>query len=127
MPKWDITKSFTKGRPTMKEGSILTGLVWMFVLSVLLFWLPLLGPLIAGFVGGKKSGSLGNALWAAFLPGILFAVLMFVFASSLTGMPLLGAVAGSGAFFLSMAGIGPLLLGAVIGGLVATPAQPAAR
>ena len=107
----------------MKEGTILTGLVWMSVLSILLFWLPFLGPLIAGIVGGKKSGGLGNALAAAFLPGILFAVFMFVFASSLTGMPLMGALAGSGAFFLSLAGFGPLLAGAVIGGLIAKP-QP---
>ena len=41
----------------------------MLVLSVLLFWMPILGPLIAGFVGGRKSGSVGNAILAALLPG----------------------------------------------------------
>jgi hypothetical protein len=108
----------------MKEGTILSGLIWMSVLSILLFWLPFLGPLLAGIMGGKKSGGIGNALLAAFLPGILFAIFMFAFAASLTGIPLLGAVAGSGAFLLSLAGFGPLLLGAVVGGLMAKPAQP---
>lgn len=101
------------------SGSILAGMIWMAVLSLLLFWLPLIGPLLAGLVGGKKSGGVGAALAAVFLPGIILAGLLFVFSSVLTGLPVIGVVAGAGVFILIMSGVGPLLLGAVIGGLLA--------
>lgn len=101
------------------KGSIAAGISWMFIISMLLFWLPVLGPLLAGFVGGKKSGGMGNAIMAVFLPGIVFGGIMFVVASSLTGFPLLGAIAGAGGLILSLVHIGPLLLGAIIGGAVA--------
>ena len=102
-----------------KKGSIMSGVIWMFLLSLCLFWLPFLGPLLAGIVGGKKAGGLGNAIAAVFLPGLVVGVLLFLIASSLTGIPLIGAIAGSGAFLLSLAHIGPLLLGAIVGGLIA--------
>ena len=47
---------------------------WMVVLSVLLVWLPGLGPLIAGIVGGKLAGDVLTGLLAALLPGILLAI-----------------------------------------------------
>jgi hypothetical protein len=34
-----------------KKGSVIAGALWMLVISVLLFWLPFIGPLIAGIVG----------------------------------------------------------------------------
>jgi hypothetical protein len=103
---------------TSKKGSIGAGMLWMFLISILLFWLPVVGPFLAGIVGGKKSGGVGNAIIAVFLPGLIVAAVLFVLASSLTGIPLLGAVAGAGGFILSLAHIGPLLLGALIGGLM---------
>ena len=68
-----------------KNGSILSAIIWMFLISLLLFWLPAVGPFIAGVVGGKKAGGIGSAIIAVFLPGIIFGVVLFVFASSLTG------------------------------------------
>ena len=102
-----------------KKGSILAGIVWIFIISLLLFWLPVLGPLIAGAVGGKKSGGVGNALAAVFLQGIVFGILLFFLATAISGMPLIGAVAGAGGFILAIAHIGPLLVGAIIGGILA--------
>jgi hypothetical protein len=102
-----------------KRGSVLSGMLWMSVLSLLLFWLPVLGPFVAGLVGGKKSGGVGEALAAVFLPGILFGFLLFVMATTLSGVPLLGVVAGMGGLVLSLVHIGPLLLGAIVGGLLA--------
>lgn len=90
----------------------------MFILSILLFWMPILGPLIAGFVGGRKAVTLSNAIIAVFLPGIIFGVAFFLFASLLTGIPLLGFIAGAGGLALATAHIGPLLLGAIIGALL---------
>ena len=40
---------------TENKGSITIAILWMLFISVLLFWLPVIGPLIAGLVGGKKA------------------------------------------------------------------------
>lgn len=102
-----------------KPGSIMSAMGWMFLISILLFWLPVAGPLIAGIVGGKKAGGVGNALAAVFLPGLIFAVALFALATTLTGIPLLGVVAAAGGFALSVAHVGPLLVGAIVGGVLA--------
>ena len=91
----------------------------MFIISLLLFWLPVVGPLIAGVVGGKKSGGIVNALAAVFLPGIVFGILLFFLTTIITGMPLIGAVAGAGGLILAIAHVGFLLVGAIIGGILA--------
>jgi hypothetical protein len=75
--------------------------------------------LIAGFVGGKKSGGVGAAIAAVFLPAIIFAIVLFSVAASLTSMPVIGAIAGAGGLILALAHIGPMLVGAIIGGAVA--------
>jgi len=103
----------------VKQGSLVSAMVWMFVISILLFWLPVLGGLIAGFVGGQKAGSVGNAILAVFLPGIIFFVAIFLLAASLIGIPLLGLAAGMGGLWLSVLHVGPLLVGAIIGGATA--------
>lgn len=100
-------------------GSLIAGMIWMAVISILLFWLPVIGPLLAGIVGGKKAGGVGNGILAVILPAIILAGLLFFFGSALTGIPVLGMIAGMGVFVLMMAGIGPLLIGAIIGGALA--------
>lgn len=101
------------------KGSILLGTLWMIVLSLLLAWLPGFGPLIAGIVGGKVAGGVLAGLVAAVLPAILLGVVLFFLAASLTGLPVIGLIAGAGVFVLILVQIGPLLLGAIIGGLLA--------
>lgn len=101
------------------SGSIVGGMIWMFVISVLLFWLPFIGALIAGVVGGRKAGGVGNAIVAVFLPTIVLGVAMFFAASMLTGLPVIGALAAAGGMVLAAVGVGPLLLGAIIGGVLA--------
>ena len=64
-----------------KQGSIASAMVWMFIISILLFWIPILGSLIAGFVGGRKAGNVGSAIVAVFLPGIIFFVVLFLLAA----------------------------------------------
>ncbi|MBD3649580.1 MAG: hypothetical protein HUJ31_19480 [Pseudomonadales bacterium] len=102
-----------------KPGSILAGMIWMAIISLLLFWLPVVGPLLAGIVGGKKAGGVMNGIIAVFLPGIILGALLFIFSSALTGLPVIGLVAGAGAFMLVMISVGPLLIGAIIGGALA--------
>ncbi len=101
-----------------KKGSIILGIFWMFLISILLFWLPGIGPFIAGIVGGKKSGGLLNAIIAVFLPAIALGIFLFLFASLLTGAPVIGFVAGAGTFVLIISNVGPLLIGAIIGGIL---------
>jgi len=100
------------------SGSIAKGLVWMLVLSILLFWLPVIGPLIAGFVGGRKSGGVGNAILAALLPGLLIGAAAFFFASALTMNPLFGFIAGFGGAGLALAHVGPMLIAAIVGAVL---------
>lgn len=102
-----------------ENGSVVAGMVWMLIISMLLFWLPVAGPLIAGYVGGKKSGGVGGAILAVFLPGILVGGCLFLVAASLLGLPLIGAVAGLGGASLALGHVGPLLVGAIIGGAMA--------
>lgn len=102
-----------------KNGSVVAGTLWMILISVLLFWLPTFGPLIAGLVGGKKAGGVGAGIMAALLPAVIVTILLFTFSTALTTMPVIGAVAGAGIFMLMAFQIGPLLLGAIIGGLMA--------
>lgn len=101
-----------------RPGSVASAAVWMFVLSILLFWIPILGPLIAGFFGGRKAGSVGNAILAALLPAIVMGAAFFLLASVLTGLPLIGFLAGAGGFAIALAHVVPLLLGAIIGAAV---------
>ncbi len=101
-----------------RPGSVGSAILWMFVLSILLFWLPILGPLIAGFVGGRKAGSLGNAILAVLLPGIVFGVLLFFLSTMLTGIPLFGFVAGAGGLAIALIHVGPLLIGAIVGAIL---------
>lgn len=90
----------------------------MFLISILLFWLPGFGPLIAGFVGGKKSGGVLNAIIAVILPAVVLGICLFLFTSLLTGAPIIGFVAGAGSSILVLSNVGPLLIGAIIGGIL---------
>ena len=101
------------------NGSIIIGMIWMFVLSLLLFWLPGLGTLIAGIVGGKLAGGVMAGLTAAMLPGIVVAIALFFAGTMLTALPVIGAVLAGGGLLLYILYIPPLLIGALIGGLLA--------
>src|SRR5512136_2209082 len=89
------------------KGSMSRAMAWMFILSLLLFWLPVLGMFIAGLVGGRMAGGVGSAVGAVLLPGVVVAVVMFFLATALTGMPVLGAIAALGAWVLVVANVVP--------------------
>lgn len=104
-----------------RREDVPAAMAWMIGLSVVLFWLPVLGGLIAGFVGGRKAGSVRAAVVAVVAPGILLFLLSF-FLGALFGWipivgPLLAALAGVGQWVLSFMSVIPLLLGAVVGGM----------
>ncbi|MCG8378274.1 MAG: hypothetical protein MI865_02240 [Proteobacteria bacterium] len=101
------------------SGSIVLGMIWMFVISLLLFWLPGIGSLIAGIVGGKQAGGVFAGLLAAMLPGIIVAIALFFAGTVLTTLPVIGALLAGGGLLLYVLYIPPLLIGALIGGLLA--------
>lgn len=101
------------------QGSLLMAMIWMALLSLALFWLPFFGPLIAGVVGGKTAGGVLRGLVAAILPAVLLGVFLFALSTTLTGLPLIGLLAGAGAALLVIFQGLPLLLGALLGGLLA--------
>lgn len=99
-------------------SSMTKAILWMLLISVLLFWLPFFGPLIAGVVGGKKAGGIGKAIIAVFLPAVIVGASFFALASVLSGIPVIGMVAGLGGVTLALINVGPLLIGAIIGGVL---------
>lgn len=104
-------------RVSAERGSVGSATLWMVGLSILLFWIPTVGPLIAGFVGGRKAGGIGAAVVAAIIPAILVSVLLLVLAI-LIDLPIIGALVGAGLFFVILFESAPLLIGAVLGGAV---------
>jgi hypothetical protein len=106
----------TMNQPT-KRGSILSAMGWMFLLEILLFWIPFVGSFIAGFVGGRKAGDGGSAVVAVFLPVIVFSILLGGLATVVSTIPLVGLFAGLGGFAFAAIHAGPLLFGAIVGGL----------
>lgn len=106
-----------------RRGSIPNAMAWMIGLSAGLFWLPVVGGLVAGFVGGRKAGSPGRAVLAAVLPGVLFGLITFFLGNLIGWVPIIGhlfgLLAGMGALVLSSMHVLPLLIGAVIGGATA--------
>lgn len=58
------------------RGSLWTATLWMTAISLALIWLTVIGPLVAGFVGGRKAGSLPTAIAATIVPIALNAVVL---------------------------------------------------
>lgn len=103
-----------------KQGNLWLAALIMFVLSLLLGWIPVLGSLVAGVAGGTQARSVGAALLAAVLPAIVVALLILLVGSAIS-LPLIGGLLGLGAFVI-MAIVGlPLLIGAAIGGWMSSP------
>lgn len=101
-----------------KEPSVLGPSIWMIVISLLLCWLVGFGPLIAGYVGGKRAGDVSHAFQAALLPMVLGGFLVFL-ALTFIGVPFIGAIAGTALIVWIVAHEIALIAGAVIGGLLA--------
>ncbi|HTN04111.1 MAG TPA: hypothetical protein VL132_19630, partial [Planctomycetaceae bacterium] len=104
--------------PSSTRRQLISAMNWMGGLALLLFWLPVAGPLIAGLVGGWKAGSVGRAFAAVFLPAVLLFIMTFAGVTYLTDA-FWGFLAGAGAAVISLFNLGPLLLGALGGGLAA--------
>lgn len=85
---------------TDDDRGILVGSAYMLALTAALFWLPVIGPLAAGYVGGRKAGSAGAGLVAAILPAIVAGVLVGALLSALPAIADWLAVLFTAAFTL---------------------------
>lgn len=103
-----------------ERGSLAAAINWMAGLALLLFWLPVAGPFIAGLVGGIKAGTIGRAIAAVFLPAVGIGIMVTVAVAYLADWVWFwGLIAGLGGVALMLLNVGPLLLGALVGGLLA--------
>ena len=93
--------------------------LWMFILALLLGWLPFIGPAIAGFIGGLQAGDTGSALVAAIIPSLIVAGIIFLLGTVLA-LPIIGVLVGVGIFMVLLLGTVPLLIGAWLGGMMAS-------
>lgn len=112
------------------QSSVPGAMFWMFGLSFLLtlflWWIPVVGPFIGpcvgGYIGGRRAGTAGRAFLASLLPVVLLSVLILgvgVIASGMTQAPVLGAVAAAVAATTGFALVihnAALMVCAVIGG-----------
>lgn len=72
-----------RGRKNVKEKkpySIVSAAKYILMISLMLYWLPILGQMIAGFIGGRRAGSPWRAIMAALLPVFL----LYLFSLSLS-------------------------------------------
>lgn len=92
--------------------------LWMVVITLALFFLPLVNGLIGGAVGGYKAGDWKRALAAAILPAVVAAIGIWLIIG-LFGAPVLGFVAGATvAVVVLLADVG-IIVGALLGGIAA--------
>jgi len=92
--------------------------LWMFGLAVLLFWIPVVGPFMAGVVGGKKAGGIGHAIAASILPSIVIG-LASLFGFTLVWAPIIGLITGLGLGVLLVLDDFAMIAGALVGGALA--------
>jgi hypothetical protein len=108
-----------------RSRSVPAASFWMVVITLALFFLPLINGLVGGFVGGYMVGTVGRALAAAVLPAGVAAVgLWALFA--LFDAPLVGLFAGSAVALLVLVADVGLFVGAVLGALF-SPGRPRPR
>lgn len=105
-----------------ERKSIVVASIWMVVISLSLFFLPLVNGLLGGATGGYLAGNWKRGLLAAVLPAIVLSVGTWLLLTAFD-MPVVGLVAGTAIGFLVVfADIG-LFLGAVVGGIIAESRQ----
>jgi hypothetical protein len=101
-----------------RPGSLAAAINWMGGLTLLLFWMPVLGPLIAGLVGGVKAGTVGRAVAAVFVPAVLTGVLAAAGVAYLADWFPWGLLAGLGTVVVCLLNVVPLFAGAVAGAVL---------
>lgn len=97
--------------------SIAIASLWMVGLGILLAWIPVIGPAIAGFVGGRKAGSPGRAVIAGIIPAVILGAIIGLILA-LFDLPIIGTLAGLALAIAVVVDAVPLLIAAAVGGWV---------
>ena len=107
-----VPNPYAESKP---QSSIVVASMWMVLISLLLFFLPVINGFIGGAVGGYKVGSVGRALIAAVLPAIVVALglwgIFLVYEAPVWGV-LAGTTAG---MLVAISDLG-IFVGAAFGG-----------
>jgi hypothetical protein len=90
---------------------VLKAALYMGAISLLLIWLPIVGPVIAGIVGGRAARTVGKALVASLIPSILLAAGLFAILNAFD-LPLVGALSGVALFVFILIGDIPMAIAA---------------
>ena len=61
-----------------KTKAFLSGVRYIFVLALMLWWIPIIGQCIAGYLGGRRAGSPYRGLIAAAVPVLAFVSISFM-------------------------------------------------
>jgi len=102
------------------DSSLLASAVWMVVISMLLFFLPVINGLIGGAVGGYKAGSVKRGLGAALLPAVAAGIGIWVLLA-IFNAPIIGFFSGLAFGLWALISSIGLLVGAMLGGAIAPP------
>ena len=84
-------------------------------LSLVLFWLPIIGSFAAGFAGSKRASNHQTTLVATLISALALGPTMFFLSSNMTALPVVGALARNGKVCLSLCFMIPLILGSIAG------------
>lgn len=95
----------------MERGSVLKAALLMGVISLLLIWLPIIGPVVAGVVGGRAARTVGKALVASVIPSIVLGAGLFAILTAFE-LPFVGAVSGLAVFLFILIGDIPMMIAA---------------
>lgn len=95
----------------MERGSVAKAALYMGAISLVLIWLPVIGPIVAGIVGGKAARTVGKAIVAAIIPSILLGAGLFAILNAFD-LPLIGALSGIGIFLFILIGDIPMIIAA---------------
>lgn len=97
--------------------SIAAASLWMVGLGILLGWIPLIGPAIAGYVGGRKAGSPGRGVVAGIIPAVVIGAIVGSILV-LFDLPIIGTLTGVALAIAIVVDAVPLLIAAAFGGWV---------
>jgi hypothetical protein len=95
----------------MNRGSVVKAALLMSVVSLLLIWLPIVGPIVAGVVGGRAARTVGKALAASVVPSLLLGAGLFAILNAFD-LPLIGALSGLAVFLFVLIGDIPMAIAA---------------
>ena len=101
--------------PKTEEGRITLNVTVIMGITLILFWLPIVGAFIAGFIQSRKIRDARVFLYTTGVAGAVIAILFFFLAHHMTALPVVGAIARKGSLFLSLSFTLPLIAGCLTG------------